>query len=45
MKDSIEERMLAKVQEGKTALGKGSLQKLNAKERSKAKITALEGTS
>jgi len=44
MEDSIEERMLSKVQEGKTALGKGSLQKLNAQERSKAKITAMKGT-
>ena len=42
MKDSLEERMV-RVQESKTALGKGSLQKLIKNEREKAKITAMKG--
>jgi hypothetical protein len=44
MKDSIEERMY-RLQESKTALGNGSLRKLSADERKKARITALRGKS
>jgi hypothetical protein len=32
------------LQEAKSALGKGSLQKLSSEERKKARITALKGT-
>ena len=42
MKDSLEHRMV-ELQEAKAALGKGSLQKLNAEERKMARITALKG--
>jgi SWI/SNF-related matrix-associated actin-dependent regulator of chromatin subfamily A3 len=41
MKDSLEERMLA-LQESKAALGKGALEKLNADEKRKARITDLK---
>jgi SNF2 family DNA or RNA helicase len=41
MKDTLEERMI-KVQENKTALGKGSMQKLTLEERRLAKLTALK---
>ena len=42
MADSIEERMYT-LQEAKTALGNGSLRKLTADEKKKARITALKG--
>jgi len=42
MRDSIESRMLVKVQEAKAAVGKGSMQKLKREDRNKAKITALK---
>jgi len=42
MHDSIESRMLEKVQEAKAAVGKGSMQKLKREDRNKAKITALK---
>jgi SNF2 family DNA or RNA helicase len=41
MKDSLEERMIA-LQESKAALGKGSMEKLSADEKRKARITALK---
>ena len=40
MTDTIEERMLM-VQEAKSALGKGTMVKLNAAEEKKAKVTSL----
>jgi len=42
MHDSIESRMLEQVQEAKAAVGKGSMQKLSAKERAKAKVTSMK---
>ena len=42
MENSIEERMIT-LQQSKTALGDGSLRKLSAEERKKARITALKG--
>jgi SWI/SNF-related matrix-associated actin-dependent regulator of chromatin subfamily A3 len=41
MKDSLEERMLA-LQESKAALGKGTMEKLSADEKRKARITDLK---
>ena len=41
IKDSLEERMV-QLQEAKSALGKGSMQKLTKEERKKARITALK---
>jgi len=35
MKDSLEERMVTKVQDGKSALGKGSMAKLKKEDRNK----------
>lgn len=40
MKDSIEERMIS-LQKAKAALGKGSMEKLSAKEERRAKLTAM----
>ena len=42
MKDSIEERMIT-LQDAKSSLGNGSLRKLTAEERKRARITALKG--
>ena len=44
MAESIEERMY-RLQEAKAALGNGSLRKLTADEKKKARITALKGTA
>jgi len=41
MKDSIEERMVT-FQKAKAALGKGSMEKLSAREESRAKLTAMK---
>jgi SWI/SNF-related matrix-associated actin-dependent regulator of chromatin subfamily A3 len=41
MKDSLEERLIA-LQDSKAALGKGSMEKLSADEKRKARITVLK---
>ena len=40
--DSLEERMLEKVQDGKSFLGKGSIGKLKKEDREKARLTAMK---
>jgi SNF2 family DNA or RNA helicase len=41
MKESIEERLALSLQDAKAALGKGSIEKLSAAERRKARLTCL----
>ena len=41
MKDSLEERLVTYTQVSKAALGKGSLEKLSAQEKRKARLTAM----